>query len=246
MDTSTITHTHPTLRAATAAAALLATLAAATAAGAAPVTVERFKEVGSADVNGDRLPDRLVQQERSGGSVWHVKLATRAGVSIRQQWAELTTPDVQTVGFADVNGDRRADLILQYDQDGVRRWQVHLSTGTRFQAGGDWAEAPSTDLTVVGFADADGDGLNDLFLQYDRGGVRRWQVRTSTGRGFEDSGDWVDVELGAYDVAALRLRDVNGDRRADLVLRYDDRHGRSHQRTLLSTGSRFVAPGLLR
>ena len=42
---------------------------------------------------------------------------------------------------------------------------------------------------VIGIGDANGDGKDDLFLQYSKDGLNRWQVRLSTGSSFESNGD---------------------------------------------------------
>jgi hypothetical protein len=66
----------------------------------------------------------------------------------------VTKPTYGGRAKADVNGDGRADLIVQYDSpDGIRHWQVRVSNGSSFLSNDDWTTTNTPYVSVVGLAD---------------------------------------------------------------------------------------------
>src|SRR5581483_7226343 len=53
-------------------------------------------------------------------------------------WTSSSETGVFAYSVADVNGDGKSDLVLQYDNGGMRYWQARLSTGSSFDVSGDW------------------------------------------------------------------------------------------------------------
>ncbi|MNP94151.1 hypothetical protein D3C85_66830 [compost metagenome] len=152
-------------------------------------------------------------------------------------WGSDSTGVSKVVGTVDMNGDGKADLIVQYDQAGIRKWEVRLSNGNSFGSGAIWSSTTVADVTVAGIADVNGDGLPDLVLQNDVGGTRYWQARLSNNESFVDSGiPWASI--GATTADVLGLADLNGDGKADLVIQYDQGAWR-YWAGYLSTGSSF-------
>ncbi|MCB9727086.1 MAG: VCBS repeat-containing protein [Deltaproteobacteria bacterium] len=113
----------------------------------------------------------------------------------------------------DVDGDGKADLVLQYDHKGKRRWQARRSTGEAFGYNKDWTDTSTPDVVAFDLFDADGDGRADLVLQYDHEGKRRWQVRRSTGTAFAHNGDWSDTTTPAVKPVGAAWRQVANGRR---------------------------------
>ena len=150
----------------------------------------------------------------------------------------------QIVGTNDLDGDGRSDLILQYDQDGERRWQGRLSNGEDFEFNGDWTSTLTPNVTVVGIEDVNGDGLADLILQFDQNGERHWQARLSNGTAFDvDNLFWSSTDPDSVDnLQVLGIADVNGDNQADLILQFDQ-DGERHWQARLSNGNAFEFNG---
>ncbi|MFT5686201.1 MAG: hypothetical protein ACI8RZ_007157 [Myxococcota bacterium] len=46
----------------------------------------------------------------------------------------------------DFDGDGMADLVLQYDHSGQRRWQARLSIGAAFDYSGDWSHTGTANV----------------------------------------------------------------------------------------------------
>jgi RTX calcium-binding nonapeptide repeat (4 copies)/FG-GAP-like repeat len=176
--------------------------------------------VGLADLNNDNLVDLVIQRDFNDGSRhWQGNLSTGSYFQSADSWTDTITANVQVVGIEDVNGDGSADLVLQYDYQGSRRWQARLSNGESFETNGDWTSTTTSNVQVVGIEDVNGDGSADLVLQYDYQGSRRWQARLSNGESFEANGDWTSTTTSNVEVVGIE--DVNGDGSADLVLQYD-------------------------
>ena len=196
--------------------------------------------IAMADVNGDGKDDLVLQYDLGATRCWQARLSTGSAFSYNGDWTSTTTPNVTPVGMADVNGDGKDDLVLQYDLGYTRCWQARLSTGSGFVSYGDWTSTTTPNVTPVGLADVNNDGKADLVLQYDNNGLRNWQARLSTGSSFAWSGDWTST--GSPNVTPAGLADVNGDRKADLILQYDYNGTRNWQ-ARLSSGSAFVSSG---
>src|SRR5213078_4192066 len=94
------------------------------------------------------------------------------------------------VGVEDVNGDAKADLVLQFDHNGYRYWEARLSNGSSFQYIGNWAVTSTPDVNAVAVKDVNGDGKADLVLQFDHNGYRYWEARLSNGSSFQYIGNW--------------------------------------------------------
>jgi FG-GAP-like repeat/FG-GAP repeat len=196
--------------------------------------------VGVGDLNGDGKADLIVQYDWGGLRRWQGRLSTGSSFAWNGDWQTTNTPGVSVVGVGDLNGDGHADLIVQYDWGGLRRWQGWLSTGSSFAWNGDWTTTNTPGVSVVGVGDLNGDGKADLVMQYDWGGLRRWQGRLSTGSSFAWNGDWTTTNTPG--VSVVGVGDLNGDGKADLVMQYDW-GGLRRWQGRLSTGSSFAWNG---
>jgi hypothetical protein len=141
-------------------------------------------QVFFADVNGDRLPDFVLQLDYGGRSLWDVRINT--GTSFVRTTDVLATAPQTALAIVDFNGDGRADLLSLYHAGGRDHFVVHRSIGSSFEGDGPATEWTSTDNTgyQVFFADVNGDRLPDFVLQLDYGGRSLWDVRTNTGSSF--------------------------------------------------------------
>lgn len=163
----------------------------------------------------------LSAQDRSGSAVLYGARPSRFAWS--GQWTTLSTS--YSTQFADVNGDRRADLISRSGTD----LRVALSNGSSFGSSSTWAGWNSAyDYRL---ADVNRDGKADLI---GRNGTDI-QVALSTGSGFAGSSSWAWWNTASD----LQVADVNGDGRADLI----GRAGTDIQ-VALSTGTGFAGSSL--
>ena len=134
--------------------------------------------------------------------------------------------------YADLNGDGKADLILQGLDDNF--W-VSLSTGTGFTNPQSWIKHGGTfQAGEAQYADLNGDGKADLILQ---GLDDNFWVSLSTGTGFTNPQSWIK-HGGTFQAGEAQYADLNGDGKADLIMQgLDDTFWVS-----LSTGTGFTNP----
>jgi predicted metal-dependent phosphotriesterase family hydrolase len=206
--------------------------------------VSNTARVWFADVDGDGRADLVAQGGAPGGDpgLIYVALSTGTGFGM---WASVSTVRVSTtakVWLADVDGDRRADLVAQGGAPDVDHGQIYvaLSTGTGFSMWTSISTVRVSDTAQVWLADVDGDDKVDLVAQggaldADHGQIF---VALSTGTGFNM---WTSISnVRVSNTAKVWLADVDGDGRADLVAQGgldDDHHGQIH--VALGTGTAF-------
>ena len=193
-----------------------------------------FKSIRLADVNGDGMAD-LIGRNADGV---HVALSTGLGFANEEVWSDEFTDKKgwgaaeyhSTIRWADVNGDHKADLIIR-GPDGIR---VALSTGNGFEQSTLWTNYFSDDSKqpwkkvegysgTISLADVNGDGLADIVAR----GPKGVYVSLSSSASFMQPSIWTSEfsDLGtiawkeAKYSSTFQLADVNGDGRADLIVR---------------------------
>ena len=204
-----------------------------------------------ADVNGDHKAD-LIIRSREG-----IRVALSTGNSFEQstlwtnyfsddssqQWKKVTGYS-GTIRMADVNGDGLADIVAR----GEKGIYVSLSTSTSFMQPTLW----STEFSDLGnivwqgaqystsfqLGDVNGDGMDDLIARGSKGIL----VSLSNGNGFQHASLWTasfsDASGWGSDVnnyGAIQLGDVNGDGKADIIVKTND-----GVHVLLSNGQSFL------
>ena len=208
-----------------------------------------FRSVRLADVDGDGKADMI---GRNSDGV-HVALSTGLGFANETVWSSEFSDSKgwgaeefsSTIRWADVNGDRKADLIIR-SGDGIR---VALSTGSGFEQSTLWTgyfsdNAKQPWKKAVGYsgtinlADVNGDGLADIVARGPDGMYVSLSSSTSFTKPaiwsaeFSDAGaiSWKEAKYSS----TFQLGDVNGDGMADLIAR-----GPKGILVSLSTGSGF-------
>jgi peptidoglycan/xylan/chitin deacetylase (PgdA/CDA1 family) len=193
-----------------------------------------LKSIRLADVNGDGMADII---GRNADGV-HVALSTGLGFANEEVWSDEFSDKKgwgaagyhSTIRWADVNGDHKADLIIR-GPDGIR---VALSTGNGFEQSTLWTNYFSDDSKqpwkkvdgysgTISLADVNGDGLADIVAR----GPEGVYVSLSSSSSFMQPSIWTkefsDFGTIAWKEAkyssTFQLADVNGDGKADLIVR---------------------------
>jgi len=182
---------------------------------------------GFADVNGDGRADAItVSSSRFLQNQMIVRLSNGTALLPAEEWASTPTRRMVSTGntvfyFADVSGDGKADAI----SIGASGASVSRSSGMGFQPAEPWSEPLSTDYEV-NVADVSGDGRADIVMTAVRSklmtsGFQTILVRLSDGTVFLPARGWGQltkpVELGLIDMPFVRVRDLDGDHRVDLL-----------------------------
>jgi len=193
-----------------------------------------LKSIRLADVNGDGMADII---GRNADGV-HVALSTGLGFANEEVWSDEFSDKKgwgaaeyhSTIRWADVNGDHKADMIIR-GPDGIR---VALSTGNGFEQSTLWTNYFSDDSKqpwkkvdgysgTISLADVNGDGLADIVAR----GPEGVYVSLSSSASFMQPSIWTkefsDLSTIAWKDAkyssTFQLADVNGDGKADLIVR---------------------------
>ena len=195
-----------------------------------------------ADVTGDGMTDVITRDFMGALVVWR---ATGDGYQYDGVWKDPVTWGA--FHFMDFDGDGKSDLIATYSS----QWRVYLSTGTSFQYQTTEVRSES-DNKYTHFMDVNGDGMGDIVEGPLPGG--KWKVYISTefdtyGNHLVDDGYWIEGAYGGWMDDAynwtyskrIRVMDVNGDRKDDIVLG-PDTNGNWY--VMISTGTSFVDEGV--
>ncbi len=169
-----------------------------------------------ADFNGDGKDDIVAITSDSSGSYLHkVGFSNGTGLS---SWSTVQTwmnkPSSAKLG--DFNGDGKADLIsAEPETSGNYRYRVGFSTGTGAISAWKTVMGGMTPPSWLGVGDVNGDGKADLVaLEPDGSGKYRYMFGISSGTGISS---WFQALGGMSAVSWMRVGDVNGDKKADIV-----------------------------
>jgi hypothetical protein len=172
-----------------------------------------FQAVGVGDINGDALPDIILQNEGATGDGRILAITGQVSPGV----PDITTVsgplrvdgvvDFRVVGVGDVNGDGFADIVLQNQLNGG---QVLVDD---FHNNGFFTLATATGpFQVVGVGDINGDGHADVILQQAGGGDVIY---------LDSTGGFNDFKLAVAGIGsfiAKGVADVNNDGFAEILL----------------------------
>ncbi|HEY0451843.1 FG-GAP-like repeat-containing protein [Actinophytocola sp.] len=164
------------------------------------------------DVNGDGRAD-IVTFTRNGLADVYVALSTGSGFTASAKWHDFFGVAGESPGVADVNGDRRADIVT-FTHGANADVYVALSTGTGFGPAVKWHDSFAPGLDSPRLGDFDGDGRADV-AAFTNNGDGDVFVARSTGSSFGASQKWHD--FFALTAEFPYVGDFDGDRRTDIV-----------------------------
>jgi hypothetical protein len=120
------------------------------------------------------------------------------------------------LAFADLNGDGRLDLLVQRGQDEIAA--VFFGDGRGSFTPGETAALPAG-TGGIALGDVSGDGVPDLIVAHRSGGREYVGVMPGDGRGRfgTATSSYVTGSAFAFYKPVLRVVDVNGDGRPDIV-----------------------------
>lgn len=175
---------------------------------------------GFADINGDGYDDFYYR--RSGSYNIRVRFSTGDGFNTDQSWGTQTYASAASnpaPGFADLNGDGKADYY--YRRSGTWELRVKLSTDYGYAPEKSWGRqryGSANSNPTSGFADLNGDGNTDFW--YRRSGTREIRARLSHGNGFESERSWGSyLYTNGSTEPVPGFADLNGDGKADFFYR---------------------------
>ncbi|RYP53274.1 hypothetical protein DL768_001714 [Monosporascus sp. mg162] len=184
----------------------------------------RQDKVILADLNGDGLTDYILADDDGSVRAWinnGISLPFTEFGKINPPWQSVTGSMVR---MADVDNDGRADMIALYPDGAAKVWK-NTDDGRTFKAlDANWA----TGLEVrekVRIEDMDGDGYADYVILYS-GGAVKWARNTHNNGKDPSKSNWnepVTIAPGLSGVPpdTTRLRDLDGDGKADYLVVYD-------------------------
>lgn len=208
-----------------------------------PVGDASARAIAVGDANGDGLDDVLVQlQSLTNMAHWQVLLSDGSG-SVQSYGASLSLSagdDARALAFTDVDGDGRADLLVQNQVNGVLNYYFARGAVDSFSSP-ELIYTFDTSLgriELIAFEDIDGDGRSDLVFEQTSDGNHCYFVRRFIDGVFETQPSayscWAteqDFDLiepspdgvgegGTQTIKrtkAVGVADVTGDGRAELV-----------------------------
>ncbi|MEV6986544.1 VCBS repeat-containing protein [Sphaerisporangium sp. NPDC051017] len=183
--------------------------------------------LAAGDVNGDGRRDLVATEHRVavpdavGPQRITVVPGSPSGLSLKNAWSITPTERAaRDLAVADVNGDHRADLVRITSAEGENfRVLVQLSRGNGFAPAQTVATGDGYPVNV-GLGDVTGDGRADLAVHIATEGDHDWAVLyagTATGVGAEPIQRYAHDTYETRYGTSLRLADVRGDRRADVI-----------------------------
>jgi surface antigen len=223
-------------------------------------TASGVKDAVSGDFNADGKTDVAALYDYGGGkSRWHVWLSSGSKFLFQGSsgwWTadNYTASGVKDAVSGDFNADGKTDVAIFYNFGGGKsRWQVWLSSGSKFlyQGSSGWWAVDNYSASGVKDAvsgDFNGDGKADTAILYDYGsGKSRWHVWLSSGSKFlyQGSSGWWSVDSGYIGdkVVGATCGDFNKDTKTDVAAFYNYGSGKVRWHVWTSNGSSFAYSG---
>ena len=171
----------------------------------------------SGDFNGDGRSDILWRHDNGDLTEW---LGTASGGFTdngANAFSSVST-DWSVAGIGDFNGDNRDDILWRHDNGYLTEW-LGTASGGFTDNGANAFSSVSTDWSVAGIGDFNGDNRDDILWRHDNGYLTEW-LGTASG-GFTDNGANAFSSVST-DWSVAGIGDFNGDNRDDILWRHDN------------------------
>ncbi len=207
-----------------------------------------------ADFTGDRLPDVVTANPGynwDGATVSLLKHNGLKGAAAAYLPAVSFTvgPNVEHVVAADLNGDKRPDIAVGRNEliDGyyVGIISVMFNDGTGgFRSPTHYTTISTGASRVIGVADLDNDGDQDLLGSGNSGGFTQVAILRNTGNGTFTSPELHSLGVFAPSVRHFTSADLNGDGFRDIVASCPDGYASNGWYVLMSNGAGGYQPAV--
>ncbi len=176
---------------------------------------QQYSRIWSADMNGDGLAD-LLAQKPSGEVMSYINTGTAGSYFPKASLVcDSGCSTFRSLTFADVNNDKKADMLALASSGTVRLYPNSGSAtipfaGVTSQVASGWQQ-----YVKIWASDMNGDGFADVQAQKSNGEVVNFMNSTKAGAYFSASNLVCDAGCGSY--ALLAFADLSKDNRADMA-----------------------------
>ena len=177
-----------------------------------PAVGAEWKIVGTGDLDGDGKPEIVWQHDDRWLLAWFVN-GQSVAKAVFLSPSRVDNVKWKIAALADVNGDKKADILWQHDDGWLAVWYMNGTTiaSTAYLAPHSIAD---TDWRLVGAGDLNGDGKRDLVWRHSGSGViGAWMMNGAT------AGSTAVLSPGqiSLDWRIGAVVDLNADGKCDLV-----------------------------
>ncbi|MCR3753081.1 VCBS repeat-containing protein [Lentzea californiensis] len=167
------------------------------------------------DLNGDGRED-LVRVNADGSLTgWQNNNALAGSWFAPSTIGSVGSADPAQLRLADLNGDRKVDLIKVGPDGSIVAWQNNDALNGSWHAPAAIGGTGPVDPALIRFADLNADGKADLIKINEGGSLTAWQNNNAM------AGSWHAPAgiggVGADAIAGVRFADLNADGKADVI-----------------------------
>ncbi|KAI8409226.1 hypothetical protein FOFC_09061, partial [Fusarium oxysporum] len=205
-----------------------------------------------ADLNGDSITDYVITEDDGTVRAWINGGKANDWTSIGKVNPAWDSIKGDMIRLADVDNDGKADMIVLYSDGAAKVWK-NTDNGKKFTAlDAKWATGLASRDKVL-FEDIDGDGYADYVIM-ESNGATKWARNTHNNGKDASKKNWEaakSIAPGPVDMppGRARLRDIDGDGKADYLIVYEGGAVKALRNTL-GDGERnwddlgTIAPGI--
>ena len=178
-----------------------------------------YQSLGFHDLNGDGTSDHVIQH--TGGFTYSFVIVPDGGTfvmtSAQGPTGSLLTTSYQTLGFPDLNGDHKADIVIQHSGGFT---YAFLQNGTALIGQGSIPGLPTTSYVTLDFPDLNGDGYADHVVQHSGGFTYAFLLEPDGGTFVQQQAAGQVSGPPTTSYTWLGFPDLNCDCRGDIVYQH--------------------------